>query len=31
MVLRYSGRAGQYCLNEPEIIQAEFDYSDRVF
>jgi hypothetical protein len=25
MVLRYSGRAGQNCLNKPEIIQAEFD------
>src|SRR3990167_9725462 len=25
MVLRYSGRTGQYCLNEPEIIQAKVD------
>lgn len=25
MVLRYSERTGQYCLNEPEIIQAKID------
>src|SRR3989344_5280589 len=25
MVLRYSGRTGQYCLNEPEIIQVKVD------
>ena len=32
MVLRYSGRTGQDCLNKPEIIQAKVDecHSDSV-